>query len=425
MPTVDDEKQTELGRRGRPTKASTTELGTFIQKRLDAIGITRVEIAKQLQVSPSTIGRLLNGDTKVVQRVSAEDLSKVLRLNDMQRGEFLKLVGVIGAGTFALPIGGGGQQTAKDQIDLDMANDYAEALQHLLEHGQSRAPYVMEKAQHWYDKLTQIASSSKKDERIGATQVQFGLLLGRAQEAALPWYKRGNIAIQTYNHIENTVIVKFGLHTFQHDYTRLIERRAGLLREVGRFEESSFQYEYGISWVRSLEDHKLRSSLFRHYAHVKANQGEADPWARRIEDAQRDAQRINSPYRDEYYGLIHYNMGEGYKRLAFDTRHEIPVSIRASYAQKALDCFALSREALKLDSVAHYLVGQVSVAQCLIWIDPDEAIRQAQQIRDLAIQFYPSLLMKIDHTIYLAKLRRQARKHDPPLLLNLDAKIPY
>src|SRR5436305_14645490 len=115
-------------------------------------------------------------------------------------------------------------------------------------------------------------------------------------------------------------------------------------------------------------------------------------------------------------------MGEGYKRLAFDNKHTLPVYIRACYAQKALDSFSRSWDALKLDSVAHYLVGQVSAAQCFIWIDPDEAIRQTYQIRDLAVQFYPSLLAKIDRTIYLAKLRRQARKNDPPLLLDLDAK---
>jgi len=423
MSTATDERRIASRRRGRRAKVSRTELGSFIQKRLDTIGMTRVEMAKQLQVSPSTVGRLLNGDTKVVQRVSADGIVTMLKLNDMQRREFLKLVGVIGAGTFALPIGE--PKPAMDRIDLDMAEDYAEALQHLLDHGQGRTQYVMEKAQYWYEKLAQIESSSKKDVRIGAAQVQFGILLGRAQEAALPWYQRGNVAIQTYNHVENTVIVKFGLNTFQHDYARLMERRAGLLREVGRFDESDFQYEYGISWARTLDDLKIRSSLFRNYAHVKANQGEEAPWARRIGEAQSDAQRMSSPYRDEYCGLVYYTMGEGYKRLAFDTRHGISVYVRAYYAQKALDCFSLSQNALKLDSVQHYLVGQVSAAQCLIWIDPDEAIRQAYQIRDLAIQFYPSLLMKIDRTISLAKLRSQARKNDPPLLLDLDAKVPY
>ncbi len=56
MSTRDRVVSAKTNRRGRPTITPTTQLGVFLQKRLDELGLTRRVLAKRLGVSSSTIG---------------------------------------------------------------------------------------------------------------------------------------------------------------------------------------------------------------------------------------------------------------------------------------------------------------------------------------------------------------------------------
>lgn len=405
-------------RRGRRRHPPTTELGTFIQEQLDSIGMTRSKLAALLHVSPSTIGRLLNGDTKVIQRVSGESICDALGLDDMKRRDFLRLVSA--AGTFALATGATAPKTTKYRVDLDMANDYADALGRLMH--QSEVKYVMEKAQQWYNKLLQEQPSAK-DTRYAATQIRFGIILGYTQEVVFPWYQRSSLALRTYDNIEQSIINRFELNTFRQEYANLLSHSAPLYRELGAYDESARQFEDGIYWLRNVDDPLLRANLYRSRAHISAVQGNELQWANQLDAARRDTQGMNTVYKEEAFGLIDYVEGEGFKRLAFNIQRALPLSVRVYYAKRALQSFSVSRHRTQQHPLNHHMLVRVSEAQCLTWIDPEEAILHAEQLRKEAMLFYPALLDKINRAIYFASQRLLAHSRDPLPLFDLDAHL--
>src|SRR5437667_8160090 len=111
--------------RGRKAKVPTTELGIFIQKRLDTMNLTRTNLAKLLQVSTSTIVRMLNGYTKVIQQVRPEAICEALELDKMNRRAFLQIASRAG---FALVTQAKGPTIVRHKINLDLADDYARDL---------------------------------------------------------------------------------------------------------------------------------------------------------------------------------------------------------------------------------------------------------------------------------------------------------
>ncbi len=279
----------------------------------------------------------------------------------------------------------------------------------------------MESAQLWYHKLISEQPYSK-DTRIGSVQVRYGLLLGQAREAVLPWYQRDHAVIQAYDHVESHVICRFSQKTFRQEYARLYAWRAPVYREMGQLEESALQFKDGISWATAAGNVLLRADLLRYRAHISAVQGNELQWLREIEEARKDTQYIIPDYRKEALGMIDYAEAEGYKRLAFNPRLELSLQRRAVYAAHALQCFAQAQQALEQQPYTKRLVAQVSRAQCLIWLDPVEALILAEQLRREAMQFYPTLLAKIDRTIRFAQQRLQLRKSDPLPIFDLDTR---
>jgi transcriptional regulator with XRE-family HTH domain len=421
MPTTTPKAESKLAhaRRGRRVTSPATELGKFMQQRLDSLRITRVEFARRLRVSPSTIGRLLNGETRIVQRVSAQGICEVLALDETDRRTFLQLIGQASTATFALATGTAIPKTPKYKIDLELAEDHANALSRLLNQGEAR--YVRESSQRWYSKLLQEQPAAK-DTRLGAVQIRFGLLLGAAQEFTLPWYQRDQVAIQTYNSIEDNVICRFDMNTFRQEYAIVLSHRAPLYRALGRFDESAIEFDDALYWVQTVDDPRLRANLFRSRIHARAVQGDEIGWVKELEEACRDAQRMSSAYTEENLGMLNYAEGEGYKRFAFNPHKELSMSLRAKYAQHALQSFAYSRKDTQQQPMAQHLLMQVSEAQCLIWIEPEEAICRIEQIREIVERFFPALLNKINSTLRFARQRLQACKSDFPLLFDLDAR---
>lgn len=404
-------------RRGRRSSTPITELGLCIQRHLDCLGKTRAELARRLHVSPSTVGRLLNGDTRIVQHVSVENICDALELNEIDRRTFLNLVGVASATGFALATGAKPARTTEKHIDLDLADDHMNALQRLLDKGDTQ--YVMESARQWYDRLLVEPS---KDIRYGALQIRYGILLGAAQEFVVPWYRRGYEAIRTYDSIENDVIVRFDLKTFRQEYAYMISHRAPLLREMGHYEESAAQYEDGIYWVKTVHDPQLRANLFRSRIHASAILGNELRWARELEEARKDALFLFTNHHNEVFGLLDYVEGEGFKRLAYTTHVNMSVREREAYASRALQSFIHARPRLQAYTDSHHMLMRVSEAQCLVWIDPQHAICEVELLREVAEQHYPALVEKIERVILFARRRLVARRSDFPLLFDLDAK---
>lgn len=421
MPTITSIAKSKSAhtRSGRRVTSPATELGKFIQQRLDSMRITRVEFARRMGVSPSTVGRLLNGETRVVQRVSAQGICEILALDDTNRRTFLQLVGKASTATFALATGTAIPKTPKYKIDLELAEDHANALSCLLNQGEAR--YVRESSQRWYSRLLQ-EQSAVKDTHLGAVQIRFGLLLGAAQEFTLPWYQRDQVAIQTYNSIEDNVICRFDMNTFRQEYAIVLSHRAPLYRALGRFDESATEFDDALYWVQTVDDPRLRANLFRSRIHAKAVQGDEIRWAKELEEACRDAQCTSIPYTEENLAMLNYAEGEGYKRFAFNPRRELPMSLRAKYAQHALQSFEHSRKYTQQQPMAQHLLMQVSEAQCFIWIELEEAICRIEQIREIVERFFPALLNKINSTLHFARQRLQTRRNDFPLLFDLDAR---
>jgi hypothetical protein len=102
---------------------------------------------------------------------------------------------------------------------------------------------------------------------------------------------------------------------------------------------------------------------------------------------------------------VDYMQGEGYKRFAFHTQKDLSMSIREKYANFALGQFTQWQGATIELPGFEDLVVQVSRAQCLILVDPDEAIHLAKQLGKQAEQRYPALLDKIHRVIFLAQQR--------------------
>lgn len=418
MLTTERELPAKPTRRGRKSSQPRTELGLYIQKHIDRLGITRAELAQRLHVSSSTVGRLLNGDTRVVQRMSAISICDALDLDEMDRREFMKLASAASASTFAFATGASASKTSKSLVDLDLANDHADALSRLINQGDVR--YVMESAQRWYNRLLQNPPS--KDQYYAATHIRFGILLGSAQEFVLPWFQRSQAAIQTYNSIEQEVVLRFGLQTFRHEYANLLSHRAPLYREIGQYEESALQFEDGIYWVKTIDDPLLRANLFRSRIHVNAVQGNVQQWSRELEEARKDALITGSIYHDEIAGLLNYVEGEGYKRFAYNVRQDLSTRARREYAERALQSFDRSRYGTENYSKAHAMLRIVSEAQCLIWIDAHEAIRRVESLRAEAEIEYPALVGKINRVVFFARQLLHSRKSSVPLHFNLDAR---
>lgn len=419
MSTTSDTVLNSSMRRGRRPLTPTTKLGVWLQQQLDLIPLTRAEFAKRLYVSPSTVGRLLNGDTRVVQKVSVESICEALRLEEIDRRVFLQLVATATTETFAFATGAQAPTMKKQKIDLDLADDHAEALHRLRDRGD--AQYVMQSAHRWYEKLYREQPTAK-DTRYASTQIRFGILLGAAQESGLSWSRRGPIAIRTYKHVEEAVIYRYNLNTFRQEYANLLSHSAPLYREIGKYEEGIQEFNDALYWVERVDDPLLRANLLRSRAHIWAAQGEELRWRYAIEEARRDALLQEDQYSEMALGMVGYVTGEGYKRFAFTTREELPLNERIRYANLALESFAQSRDILGKESLSYYMLAGVSEAQCLVWVDPEEALRRLGTMREQVKRLYPSLLEKMKRTEQFAHKRLLLKRGELLPQFNLDTR---
>src|SRR6266567_31718 len=233
-----------------------------------------------------------------------------------------------------------------------------------------------------------------------------GMLVGAAQEYALPWYQRDQAVMQTYNHIEDNILCKFDVSsTLQLEYARLLAKRGRQHRVLWQFEACVRECEDGLAALRDVDDYSLRTHFLVERAHIEATRGDELLWMRKLDEARRGALDMKMADRGPALSQVDYMQGEGYKRFAFHTQKDLSMSIREKYANFALGQFTQWQGATIELPGFEDLVVQVSRAQCFILVDPDEAIHLAKQLGKQAEQRYPALLDKIHRVIFLAQQR--------------------
>jgi hypothetical protein len=242
---------------------------------------------------------------------------------------------------------------------------------------------------------------------MATRRIEAGLLLGRAQEAALTWgSERAGQTTQTYNHIDRQILRLFAPKEFAHYYARLYERRAPLYREMEDYVESIRQFTLAIEvFMPYVDDVALLTLLYRNRAHVWASQGREREWRNDLNSAARVASRATHEARAQLEGLLIYGEAEGYKRLAGVT----PLNDEARqrmYAHKAIDSFQSARALTQGVAESHNILLDVSLAQTYLWVDADEAARLARLLYHRALSIYPSLMSKCEQTIAQAQMIR-------------------
>jgi transcriptional regulator with XRE-family HTH domain len=276
-----------------------------------------------------------------------------------------------------------------------------------------------------------------RDFELALLTIRAGIRWAQAEEAVLPWFARSRQAIKTYDHVEQFVIEQVAerfkrnpdFAEIEHEHAKLIALRAPLYREIGDYDVSIAQAEYGARLARSIDNVTLLTDLLRNRAHVRAVQGQRDSWEEAM-DAAEAGQGRRSIGNMALRALHTYHVAEGLRRLAFDHRRRLSLPTRMRYAEEAIAQFALYRQQLAgwdLQDVAvgtsrHPLIPRVSEAQCRIWLDPNGALVELTTLRAQAAHDHPSLVAKIDFSMECARQLLTWRQHNPLPLFNLDAR---
>ena len=323
----------------------------------------------------------------------------------MLRRDFLKLA--CNASVIAAIKGSSGlgllRQTKYATIDLDWVENYIVKLRALFEHGNTY--FVMEESLRCYNML-KYTLLPESDARAAELQMQLGLLQAKSQDAALPWYERVYPTICTYNRVEEEILQKYSLKAFPVYRAYLLAQRAPLYREIGQLEKSVEQFTRALNtYVRHLGDSALHVELYYSRAHAWVVQGNIRNWRRDLDAARAVAQRAEGEHRQQLLGLITYTQGEGYKRLAYSNRLDLSAYQRGQYAAEGLECFEQTRFVAEKRWAAHALIHGVAEAQCLVLLEPNEAIRRCEVLRVQAQQAYPSIIQKINRTSNAARQR--------------------
>lgn len=402
--------------RGRPPHAPTTPLGSFLLDQMRTAGVCRTELARRLAISTTTLSRLLRGQTTGARRVTESAMCEALGLTGVKRREFLRLARQAGALALAAGVMTPAQ-TKYAGLDLDLVDDRVAELNRLVELGE--VEMVMAHARRWYE---QLASSrlAPTDRRGAEAKLRVGLVLGAAQEAALPWFQRAPAVLRTYQRVEEEAIIPLPLDAFALQYAQLLERMAPVYRELGAYDQSLRRYEDGLHYARDARNPARRVDLYRNRAHVWAVRGDEPRWRHDLDAARAIAERATPDCRDVLLGLVLYSEGEGYKRLAFHQRAASDPRQQAHYAQRALASLAGAKTRAGGQRAAHLLLLEVAEAQCLVWLDPHETLRRGQQLAGAIERFMPGMMRKLDRTIQHAERRLAASRSDGAPLFNLD-----
>lgn len=292
-----------------------------------------------------------------------------------------------------------------NSVDLDLVEDYIDALSTLLAKGE--AYYVMHASQKLYHQFVQD-NLSAKDIQLADIHLKLGFLVAAAQEYALAWYQRDKAVVQTYNHMENTILHQFeGNRYFQQAHARLFAKRGRQHRVLWRFDLCEKECEDGLALTSEFDDYSLRTHFFCERAHIEATRGDQVLWMNKLEAARTGVLNMPPIEREKALKQISYMQGEGYKRFAFHTQKAFSLAQREKYANLSLNHITQwDGTTIELPGF-ETCVANISRAQCFILLDPEQAIAMAEQQKTLAEQRYPALLAKIYRIVFLAQQRME------------------
>lgn len=389
-------------RAGRRARTATSAIGALIEPLLRQRGMTRSELAQALGVKASTVTRIMSGAHTSTYAVSPQRVADAFHLEGITRRAFVSQA--LALGVFALASGSLAPPALRyHAFDLEQFDEHLRAAQRLLDAGEPAR--ALAESHALFDAA--LAAPFPRTHRAAAIRrVEAALMLGRAQEAALPWgLTRALPTIQTYNTIAAETLNWFPVSQMAEYYVKLNERRAPLYRELGEYAESIRQFRHAIEdCMPYAHDHTLLITLYRNRAHVWAVQGREREWRLDLDRAADTASRAPLAVRSRLEGLILYSEAEGFKRLAGVAR--TPTRQRA-YAEAALHSFAQARAQTTTENEGHHVLLDVSEAQAYLWLDAGESARLAQAARARAQLAYPSLESKIELT--LAQAAAQSR----------------
>jgi len=207
------------------------------------------------------------------------------------------------------------------------------------------------------------------------------------------------------------VIPKCSLNTpFLH--LKLIAKRSRYRRVLWQFDDGVNECETALTQMKPIEDFSLYTHFLCELAHIEATRGDEKLWLCKLEDARQDVLILEGVEGAKALNQINYIQGEGYKRFAYHTKKEYTFAVRKKYANLALAHFDTWDGATIENPTFEALVVQASRAQCMILIDPDEALRLAEQVRTQATHSYPTLLDKVHRVELLAHHRLTASEND-------------
>ncbi|MGH2498255.1 MAG: helix-turn-helix domain-containing protein [Ktedonobacteraceae bacterium] len=383
--------------RGRKAVEPQPGIGTFLAEHLQAKGIKRSDLARTVKVDPATVTRLIEGKT-AIRDETREQICLALGLNEAERLEFGRLI----------PKG----RTADISVHKYSNIDFECLIERLLElHGyyeKGQAEYVLLEARRFYQQLRR-APFTKEEIRAIDLQWRFGMLSGSANEAVQAWEDRVLPTINLYDlvqsDIESTGISPKKAETY---IAHIQARRAPLYRQLKDYDRSRREFTKALDVYSRYkeprpEDRRLIVELYYSRAHVYAVQGKRIDWERDIQFARMWAEAEKDEMRHrELVGLVDYTEGEGFKRLAFNEYQTFSRESREEFALKGLELFKISHME-ESRWIGHRILNQVARVQCLAFIDPAAALKEAENLRTVAEQHYRSIIQKIDQVIDYAR----------------------
>lgn len=425
---------------GRKSIRPTTAHGQFIHDRLIALRISRSQLAERLGVSNATITRLLNGHV-AAGTVNLDRLCTALRITEMERRDFLKLIGVaiiapkpvleqlsVPAHSVApLALRRSGVDFDEFHAALDLC---AEGLQ-----GNRDPRNLLSPVQRISDKLARLQDAgrvSAADPAFVEISVRTGMLLGALQETVLGWWKeRPLISGETYwtlaeevfplarssrSNDPRTVMLRT-------EHARLDLRRAVLLREGKQLDECDallYALKDQFHIERLLSDPQGAVAIVAYACqrvHTLAVENRYQDWEtelKRTRDYVADA-AVSDAMRQRLRGIVAYTVGVGYKRFMWHYRKRD--SLRTSFAEKAYRTLKRLRESGDGGQATHdinlyhasiplaYVEPELETSEidALLWLNPQAAFEQTMALRVRVASTYPSLLTKLDEQITLSQ----------------------
>jgi plasmid maintenance system antidote protein VapI len=396
-----DTNEKQVSKRGRKAVEPLTDIGRFLEDHLRENGMRRSDLAKAIEVAPSTITRFMQGNTAAIREETKERICRELGLDTSARLEFDRLT----AHELQVAI----TVHKFTSIDLDELAKNLHELQGFYERG--LADFVLLEAHRLYLFLKR-AEFSKSERRALDLQWRFGMLRGSANEAAVQWDDRVIPTIAFYNELEEEIKLRGIQEDLSKIYIAHIQtRRAPLYRQLNKYQQSLREFTEALDvyahYLDTSEDRRLLVELYYSRAHVYAVQGMKERWEKDIERARmRAEEEKDEKRRRELVGLVVYTEGEGYKRLAFNEERAFSKETREEFARKGLALFGISHmEESKW--VGHGILNGVARAECMALIDPAAALKEAERLRTEATRSYPSIVQKIDRVITYARQRLQ------------------